>query len=195
MCCALAALLGVLVHVSVTNQTVGQARDRALSRLVEATAAFEAGDALPAGRRASIRRGCRRRCGRWRRPGSAARWSATTTGVPTMWAAGPADGGRALAVAVDYSQSARTIEAPRPGDPVVVGAGDRRDAAGRRVRGDPGDPAAARDRPGGPADQRRRPGRARRTTPVRRTRAVRRTRWPPSPPRSTRWRPRCRANC
>jgi len=25
MCCALAALLGVLVHVSVTNQTVGEA--------------------------------------------------------------------------------------------------------------------------------------------------------------------------
>jgi len=30
-------------------------------------------------------------------------------GRPTMWAAGPADGGRALAVAVDYGQQARTI--------------------------------------------------------------------------------------
>lgn len=42
MCCALAALLGALVHVSVANQTVGQARDRALGRLDEATAAYEA---------------------------------------------------------------------------------------------------------------------------------------------------------
>jgi signal transduction histidine kinase len=31
-------------------------------------------------------------------------------GRPTMWAAGPVDGGRALAVEVDYSQGERTIE-------------------------------------------------------------------------------------
>ncbi|MER6045560.1 ATP-binding protein, partial [Streptomyces sp. NPDC001856] len=31
-------------------------------------------------------------------------------GRPVMWAAGPADGGRTLAVAVDYNQQARTIE-------------------------------------------------------------------------------------
>lgn len=46
MCCALAALLGALVHVSVANQTVGQARDRALGRLDEATEAYEAGARL-----------------------------------------------------------------------------------------------------------------------------------------------------
>jgi hypothetical protein len=46
MCCALAALLGVLVHVSVTNQTVGEARELALSRLKDATEAYEAGDTL-----------------------------------------------------------------------------------------------------------------------------------------------------
>ena len=49
MCCALAALLGVLVHVSVTNQTVGKARELALGRLASATTACETGDTLGAG--------------------------------------------------------------------------------------------------------------------------------------------------
>ncbi|WP_020136602.1 sensor histidine kinase [Streptomyces sp. 351MFTsu5.1] len=108
MCCALAALLGVLVHVSVTNQTVGEARELALSRLRDATAAYEAGDTLkwdawvdppdlPGSLRALAVAGDR----------------GTMVGVhggrPTMWAAGPVDGGRALAVEVDYSQGARTI--------------------------------------------------------------------------------------
>ncbi|MFI1707526.1 ATP-binding protein [Streptomyces griseoruber] len=110
MCCALAALLGVLVHVSVTNQTVGQARDLALSRLADATAAFEAGDSLgwdagvdPPGLPASLRT--------LALAGERGTMVADTAGRPTMWAAGPADGGRALAVRVDYAQSARTIEA------------------------------------------------------------------------------------
>ncbi|MGW0872422.1 ATP-binding protein [Streptomyces sp. NPDC002740] len=110
MCCALAALLGVLVHVSVTNQTVGQARDLALSRLKDATAAFEAGDTLawgarldPPGLPASLRA--------LAVAGERGTMVADHEGRPTMWAAGPADGARALAVPVDYSQSARTIEA------------------------------------------------------------------------------------
>ncbi|WP_340376233.1 ATP-binding protein [Streptomyces sp. SS7] len=110
MCCALAALLGVLVHVSVTNQTVGQARDLALSRLTDATAAFEAGDSLgwgagvdPPGLPAALRT--------LALAGERGTMVADTAGRPTMWAAGPADGGRALAVRVDYTQSARTIEA------------------------------------------------------------------------------------
>ncbi|MFD9433998.1 ATP-binding protein [Streptomyces sp. NPDC060002] len=110
MCCALAALLGVLVHVSVTNQTVGQARDLALSRLTDATAAFEAGDTLgwgarldPPGLPASLRT--------LAMAGERGTMVADHQGRPTMWAAGPADGARALAVPVDYSQSARTIEA------------------------------------------------------------------------------------
>ncbi|MER6952761.1 MULTISPECIES: ATP-binding protein [unclassified Streptomyces] len=110
MCCALAALLGVLVHVSVTNQTVGQARDLALSRLTDATTAFEAGDTLdrgasldPAGLPSSLRS--------LAVAGERGTMVADNRGRPTMWAAGPADGERALAVAVDYSQSARTIEA------------------------------------------------------------------------------------
>ncbi|MFB6642006.1 ATP-binding protein [Streptomyces chartreusis] len=109
MCCALAALLGVLVHVSVTNQTVGQARELALSRLEDATAAFEAGDPTGPGveldppdlpeslRKLAV-------------SGERGTMVADHRGRPTMWAAGPADGERALAVEVDYSQQARTID-------------------------------------------------------------------------------------
>jgi signal transduction histidine kinase len=110
MCCALAALLGVLVHVSVTNQTVGEARELALSRLKDTTEAYEAGDTLkwdagvdppdlPGSLRALAVAGDR----------------GTMVGVhrgrPVMWAAGPVDGDRALAVEVDYAQNARTIAA------------------------------------------------------------------------------------
>ncbi|MEU7420835.1 ATP-binding protein [Streptomyces antibioticus] len=109
MCCALAALLGVLVHVSVTNQTVGQARDLALARLDDATTAFEAGETLapgagldPPGLPASLRA--------LALSGERGTVVADHQGRPTMWAAGPVDGGRALAVQVDYAQSARTIE-------------------------------------------------------------------------------------
>ncbi|MGW2110767.1 two-component sensor histidine kinase, partial [Streptomyces sp. NPDC001948] len=49
MCCALAALLGTLVHTEVTRQTVGGAREKALSRLADVTAAYETGEALPPG--------------------------------------------------------------------------------------------------------------------------------------------------
>ncbi|MEV8429839.1 HAMP domain-containing sensor histidine kinase [Streptomyces chartreusis] len=109
MCCALAALLGILVHVSVTNQTVGQARELALSRLEDATAAFEAGDPTGPGveldppdlpeslRKVAV-------------SGERGTMVADHRGRPTMWAAGPADGERALAVEVDYSQQARTID-------------------------------------------------------------------------------------
>jgi signal transduction histidine kinase len=108
MCCALAALLGVLVHVSVTNQTVGQARDLALSRLADATEAYEAGDRLlpgagvdPGGLPASLRS--------LAASGERGTMVSTHRGHPTMWAAGPAAGHRALAVEVDYSQQSGTI--------------------------------------------------------------------------------------
>ncbi|MEV5959942.1 HAMP domain-containing sensor histidine kinase [Streptomyces sp. NPDC051987] len=109
MCCALAALLGVLVHVSVTDQTVAQARDQALARLAEATAAYQAGDALPRDARLDP----------WGLPaslralalaGDRGTMVADDGGRPVMWAAGPADRHRTLAVAVDYSQQARTID-------------------------------------------------------------------------------------
>ncbi|MFF8452559.1 ATP-binding protein [Streptomyces leeuwenhoekii] len=109
MCCALAALLGVLVHVSVTHQTVDQARDRALQRLAEVTEDYEAGDTLrrgagvdPPGLPAPLRK--------MAAGGERGTMVAVHRGRPTMWAAGPADGGRALAVGIDYSQQARTID-------------------------------------------------------------------------------------
>ncbi|MFJ9926267.1 Signal transduction histidine kinase [Streptomyces misionensis] len=108
MCCALAALLGVLVHVSVTNQTVGQARELALSRLADATHAYEAGDALlpnagvdPEGLPGSLRS--------LAVSGQRGTMVSTHRGRPTMWAAGPVSGHRALAVEIDYSQQSRTI--------------------------------------------------------------------------------------
>ncbi|MBO1336178.1 HAMP domain-containing sensor histidine kinase [Streptomyces sp. VRA16 Mangrove soil] len=126
MCCALAALLGVLVHVSVTHQTVAEARDRALTRLDEATKAFAAGDRLGPGARVdppelpAELHGIAVRGHRGTMLGS-------QDGLPVMWAAGPASGesegersdfpgraaagdGRALAVEIDYAQSARTID-------------------------------------------------------------------------------------
>ncbi|MDQ0598947.1 hypothetical protein QF037_003292 [Streptomyces canus] len=153
MCCALAALLGVLVHVSVTNQTVGQARDLALQRLEDATSAYEAGGTPgpfagvdPPGLPGSLRD--------LAVAGDRGTMVATRDGDPTMWAAGPRRrepgprGPRRLPPAGPHHRR------PRPVDPVVLGTGDRGDAAGGGVRGDPGDPAAARHGPGGPADQR-----------------------------------------
>ncbi|MGW3133075.1 ATP-binding protein [Streptomyces sp. NPDC001123] len=108
MCCALAALLGVLVHVSVTDQTVAQAREQALSRLAEATTAYEAGDALPRGARIDPR-GLPAQLRALAVAGDRGTMVTRDDGHPTMWAAGPADRHRALSVAVDYSQQARTI--------------------------------------------------------------------------------------
>ncbi|MEU9334385.1 HAMP domain-containing sensor histidine kinase [Streptomyces sp. NPDC048290] len=110
MCCALAALLGILVHVSVTNQTVGQARELALSRLADSTRTYEAGGTPlpgaaidPAGLPHPLRA--------LAASGRRGTMVADHRGHPTMWAAGPAEGGRALAVRVDYAQQARTIDA------------------------------------------------------------------------------------
>lgn len=107
MCCVLAALLGVLVHTAVTRQTVGHAREKALARLTDVTAAYEAGEALPPrsgldppGLPASLRE--------LAVDGERGTMVADHLGRPTMWAAAPADG-HALATRIDYSQSARTI--------------------------------------------------------------------------------------
>jgi len=111
MCCGLAALLGILVHVSVTDQTVGEARSRALDQLNEATTAYEAGDRLPQSAGVDLP-GLPEQLRELAADGS----RGTMVGDdqdrrPTMWAAGPADGGRALAVKFDYSQGAHAIEA------------------------------------------------------------------------------------
>ncbi|MGW5678669.1 histidine kinase dimerization/phospho-acceptor domain-containing protein [Streptomyces sp. NPDC003860] len=109
MCCTLAALLGVLVHVGVTRQTVDASREKALNRLADATAAYEAGQPLPKfgavdppGLPSSLRDLALR--------GERGTMVSLFDGRPTMWAAGPADG-RAIAARSDHSQSAKTISA------------------------------------------------------------------------------------
>ncbi|MEU9606239.1 HAMP domain-containing sensor histidine kinase [Streptomyces sp. NPDC048057] len=109
MCCTLAALLGVLVHVGVTRQTVDASREKALSRLADVTAAYEAGQPLPKfgavdppGLPSSLRDLALR--------GERGTMVSLFDGRPTMWAAGPADG-RAIAARSDHSQSAKTINA------------------------------------------------------------------------------------
>lgn len=109
MCCALAALLGVLVHVAVTNQTVGQARERALTRLDDATKQYEAGGRLGPGAGVDPP-GLPRRLRDLAVGGERGTMVGDHDERPTVWAAGPADGGRAIAVQVDYAQGARTID-------------------------------------------------------------------------------------
>ena len=109
MCCGLAALLGVLVHVSVTDQTVDEARSRALDRLTEAADAYEAGDRLPHGSGIDLA-GLPAELRTLAEAGDRGTMVGDDERNPTMWAAGPASGGRALAVRVDYTQGARTIE-------------------------------------------------------------------------------------
>ncbi|MBT2396426.1 HAMP domain-containing sensor histidine kinase [Streptomyces sp. ISL-100] len=107
MCCALAALLGALVHVSVTHQTLNQAREKALTRLEEATRAYEAGDPLPPdtgldpdGLPAQLRE--------LALSGRHGTLVSEHDGRPTMWAAAPA-GRRAMAAEIDYTQGVSTI--------------------------------------------------------------------------------------
>ncbi|WP_319949576.1 HAMP domain-containing sensor histidine kinase [Streptomyces halobius] len=108
VCCLVAGLLGVLVHVIVTGQTVKQARTQALTRLEAATRAYTNGaplpahasldpPALPTQLRALAHRGER---------GTAL---GTFAQAPTMWAAIPARGGKALAARYDYTAGAATI--------------------------------------------------------------------------------------
>ncbi|MEU3602985.1 HAMP domain-containing sensor histidine kinase [Streptomyces sp. NPDC006798] len=107
MCCGLATLLGVLVHVGVTRQTVDTSRQKALDRLEEVTAAYQAGQPLPKfggidspGLPAELRELALK--------GERGTMVARFRERPTMWAAGPADG-RTIAVRVDYTHAARTI--------------------------------------------------------------------------------------
>ncbi|WP_411101896.1 ATP-binding protein [Streptomyces sp. cmx-4-9] len=107
MCCSLAAVLGVLVHVEVTRQTVATAREKALGKLHETVLAYEAGEALPPGSGldpGELPPGLRALAVSGHRGTVVADYR----GRPAMWAAAPADG-RALAAVIDYGQSARTI--------------------------------------------------------------------------------------
>ncbi|MEU2395155.1 HAMP domain-containing sensor histidine kinase [Streptomyces sp. NPDC007369] len=105
MCCALAAALGVLVHVEVTRQTVATAREKALDKLRGVVLEYEAGESLPPGAGldpAGLPPPLRQLALDGRRG------TMLDEDRPVMWAAAPADG-KALAAYVDYAQGARTI--------------------------------------------------------------------------------------
>jgi signal transduction histidine kinase len=109
MCCALAALLGILVHVSVTNQTVGQARDKALALLAEANKRYESGSRLPPGAGVDPP-GLPAALRELASDGERGTMIGSGDPAPTMWAAGPVSGGKALGVRIDYAQGERTID-------------------------------------------------------------------------------------
>ncbi|WP_326616007.1 HAMP domain-containing histidine kinase [Streptomyces decoyicus] len=102
MCCVLATVVGVLVHVLVGRQTESQARTAALSELDSAAESYVAGEPLghnaavdPADLPASLRTMALR--------GERGTQLADHKGRPAMWAVAPADG-KALAVHIDYTQ-------------------------------------------------------------------------------------------
>ncbi|MFD5428550.1 ATP-binding protein [Streptomyces sp. NPDC127084] len=107
MCCALAALLGALVHASVTRETVEDARQKALIRLEEVTHAYEMGE--PLGDYGALDPpGLPERLRALALSGQRGTVVSDFRGRPTMWAAGPADD-EVVAVRVDYSASSETI--------------------------------------------------------------------------------------
>ncbi|MER6199643.1 ATP-binding protein [Streptomyces sp. NPDC001586] len=108
MCCGLAALLGVLVHRAMTHQTVGTAREKALTKLERTIKAYETGARLPRGEGIdpvglppelrTLAIGGKRGTALGEQRGRAA-----------MWAAAPAEEGTAIAVSVDFRASEQTI--------------------------------------------------------------------------------------
>ncbi|MER6313638.1 ATP-binding protein [Streptomyces sp. NPDC001581] len=108
MCCGLAALLGVLVHRAMTHQTVGTAREKALTKLERTIRAYETGARLPRGEGIdpvglppelrTLAVGGKRGTALGEQRGRAA-----------MWAAAPAEEGTAIAVSVDFRASEQTI--------------------------------------------------------------------------------------
>ncbi|GAU66529.1 putative two-component histidine kinase [Streptomyces sp. NBRC 110611] len=119
MCCTLAALLGILVHVLVGQQTESQARTFALDRLERTVDTYIAGESL--GPNAAVDppdlpRDLREMAVRKKERGTQL---ADHEGKPVMWAVAPVDGGRALAVRVDYS---RRADALRGLDRAIIGS-------------------------------------------------------------------------
>ncbi|GAA2595363.1 ATP-binding protein [Streptomyces tubercidicus] len=117
MCCVLAVLVGVLVHVLVDRQTEDQARGAALSELDTVAAAYTAGE--PLGRNAAVDPADLPSALRtMARHGERGTQLADHRGRPAMWAVTPADG-KALAVHLDYSQRAAAL---RGLDRAIIGS-------------------------------------------------------------------------
>ncbi|MGW1373015.1 sensor histidine kinase [Streptomyces sp. NPDC002446] len=119
MCCLLAALLGILVHVLVGRQTEDRARSAALDELDRAVTAYVAGE--PLGRNAAVDppdlpAPLREMAVRRQERGTEL---ADHDGRPTMWASTPADGGKVLAVRLDYSARAAAL---RGLDQAIIGS-------------------------------------------------------------------------
>ncbi|WP_437113564.1 sensor histidine kinase [Streptomyces roseoverticillatus] len=108
VCCVVATVLGVLVHVIVTRQTVHQARSEALARLDSATKAYASGDPMhhPAALNPSD---LPRRLQEMALRGERGTALGDHGGTPTMWAAGPADAG-VITARFDYRHSKDTID-------------------------------------------------------------------------------------
>ncbi|MFI2259680.1 HAMP domain-containing sensor histidine kinase [Streptomyces tubercidicus] len=117
MCCVLAVVVGVLVHVLVGRQTEGQARGAALDELDTVAAAYAAGESL--GRNAAVDPADLPSALRtMARQGERGTQLADHRGRPAMWAVTPADG-KALAVHLDYSQRAAAL---RGLDRAIIGS-------------------------------------------------------------------------
>ncbi|MEU2794365.1 HAMP domain-containing sensor histidine kinase [Streptomyces sp. NPDC007100] len=117
MCCLLATVLGVLVHVLVSRQSENQARNAALTQLDTTVKAYTTGEPLgpnarldppdlPPALRALTQHGQR------------ATQLADHDGTPVMWAATPADG-KTLAIHQDYAPRAAVI---RGLDQAIIGS-------------------------------------------------------------------------
>ncbi|MFF3452877.1 ATP-binding protein [Streptomyces sp. NPDC002730] len=117
MCCVLAAVVGVLVHILVGRQIESQARSAALTELDSVADAYVAGEPLgrnaavnPADLPASLRAMALR--------DERGTQLADHKGRPAMWAVAPADG-KALAIHVDYTQQAAAL---RGLDRAIIGS-------------------------------------------------------------------------
>ncbi|MGW6704150.1 ATP-binding protein [Streptomyces sp. NPDC054956] len=108
MCCGLAALLGALVHDAMTRQTVDVARERALAKLDRVTGLYESGASTPRGE-GLLPDGLPDELRELAAGGKRGTAVGEHRGRSAMWAAGPADGDRVIAAAVDYSVSEKTI--------------------------------------------------------------------------------------
>ncbi|MEV4744112.1 HAMP domain-containing sensor histidine kinase [Streptomyces sp. NPDC049555] len=109
MCCLLAVMVGVLVHVLVDRQTQDRARGAALAELDRTVAAYVAGQ--PLGRNAAVDppdlpAPLREMAVQRQERGTQL---ADHRGRPAMWAVTPVTGGKALAVHLDYSEQAAAL--------------------------------------------------------------------------------------